>query len=164
MLKGVKEINNYLNWWLRQHHFACTSRYGNDFEYDFLNDIISYSFLVDEQHDRVYRKLCSDLYPELDTCDIFTLSFFHELGHYVTDDDFADQEQEDYWDMVQEISSKDDPTDEELLVYYRHPIEIAATEWGCQYILDNIDEIKKFCKKMDKLEKNFLLLNEVEDS
>jgi len=155
-LKVIKKLNQYLNHWLKSHGFDCTVRYTNDFGYEPLNEIIDYSFLILEQHDELFFNFCKELQPSLISCDNFILSFFHELGHHITDDDFSDEEYTDYLMLVTKMNDQDNFTTEDCLNYYNHPVEYEATKWACQYIIDNYEEVKDFYIQVQKFELEYL--------
>lgn len=162
MIKGVKNINKYLNKWLKQHGFDCTVMYGLDFGYDFINDIIIYSFVVPQKHDKLFLEICQGIEPRLKTCDNFILSFFHELGHYMTDDDTSDKQNEKYLALIEKLNNKEKLTLRDYKKYYLNDVELAATTWACQYIVKNQDDVKDFSDNIAKFLDKFIRLNNLE--
>ena len=166
-LKAIKPINNYLNNWLKENKFDCRAEFDDEFLYDLENGNIHYSLVVPKSHDIYYLKLVKFYAPEIEECDNFILSFFHELGHNQTEMDFSDIEFDAYGEFLQKIDEKfnsenSETTEWDYLKYYMHPIEIAATEWAVQYILGNPRKIKKFIDGLRPLVLNFIEKNNIE--
>ena len=129
MLKNIKPINNYLNNWLKENNFDCTVQFDADFSFDCLNDILHYTFVVLQDHDRLFLEVCREICPEIEESDNFILSFFHELGHFETQHLFSDEEWDTYDELCDIMSNMDELTDKNYLDYYHYPIEIEATKW-----------------------------------
>lgn len=154
MKKCIKKITRYLNNWLKENDFECLALYDLDFSFDCINDVIYYSFVVTGHHDELFLKICQEYKPEIGNCDNFILSFFHELGHFETQHLFTEKEWEDYDKLIDSLGNKKDFTDEDYLKYYKHPIEMEATMWACDYIVSNSDKVEKWWKDVK------LLINE----
>lgn len=140
-LEGVKVINDYLNRWLIDNHFDCTVKFGTDFSYDYLNDIITYSFMVADTFDKEFIKVCKFCREEINTADTFILSFFHELGHFETQAIFTDAEWKNYDKLCKKLSKKKKPKIKDYKKYWYHPVELEATRWACDYIVNNKEKI-----------------------
>ena len=164
MLKGVDEINKYLNKWLKSHNFDCTVCFDTDFSYDCINNIIHYAFVIPGNHDKLFLKLCQECRDEIGNCDNFILSFFHELGHNETQHLFSDEEWDKYDELCDIISGKEDFTEDDYINYYKYPIELEATKWACDYIVDHSRIVKNWWDKLQPLIMKFIELNEIEVS
>lgn len=158
----LKEINNYFNEYFKSKGWECTAAFSNDFSYDFSNDIIYYSFLVNEAHDKLFAEVCASYKPEVASVNNFILSLFHEIGHCMTCTVFSDKEWE-YYDKQNEKFmhklSKPISKDEELKLYkdyYNLEIEMEATIWGCDYIVSHWDEVHELYNGFRKLSTEFL--------
>ena len=133
------DLDIFLTSWLERHDFDAEADYGLDFCVDLSSNVITYTFVVPSEHDRKFFDLCHSLYPDIIACDNFILSFFHEIGHIETEADFDDKDWQKYWSYCENHKEGDDP-----MAYYTNPIELAATKWACEYILDHVEEVKEF--------------------
>ena len=132
----TKKLNKYFSEWLLANGFDCRAEMGEDFYYINGDDFISYAFVVPEEHDLVFFEICNRICPEIEKCDNFILSFFHELGHHETKDFFSRAEWLEYMDFAN--------SNPNFFDYYTHPIELTATEWACNFIVDNVELVKDF--------------------
>jgi hypothetical protein len=160
MLIGAGKLNRYLNTWLKDHGFECTCEFDLDFNYDSLNELIHYTLIVPLDHDEMFIQVCKDCREELVDVDCFILSFFHELGHYATEGMWSAKDWEDYDKYIDSLPTN--MSDNDFNYYYHYPIEIEATQWGCDYIVENQEEIKKFWAEFQPLIMEFYSLNKVE--
>ena len=144
-LKGEQKLNQYLhNWFATNCDFDLDFELGTDFEYVYVDDLIRYAFVVVDDHDRMFLDVCREIAPELVNCDNFLLSLFHEVGHYITQEDFDDDEWDDY-DSKSDWGSDYDG-------YYHHPIEYEATRAGIELMMENQDKIPELLKNIQKYE------------
>lgn len=134
--KLIEKLNNYLTNWLQAHDFDLVATLGADFEYNHEASTIQYALAVSNAHDVEFFELIHKEYPDIEACDNFVLSFFHELGHYNTYEDWSDR---DWFGYNMFLMSR--PSHKS---YYLYPIEWEATAWGCEYILDHVDEVQDF--------------------
>lgn len=164
---GVKQLNKFLNTWLSAHEFECTVEFDNDFSFDSVNDIIHYSFVLCDLHDSLFKEVCVECNGGVADCGNFVLSFFHELGHFNTLHIFTDSEWERYENQRTAIEksligNKDENTEKILYKqYYKNPIELEATQWGCDYIVSHYDEVQEFNKNFQDIYIKFLNENGV---
>lgn len=158
MVKEIKDINNYLNNWLKENDFECCALFDVDFSFDCTNDIIYYSLIVPGDHDELFLKVCQEYKPEIGNCDNFILSFFHELGHYMTQDIFSEKEWEDYYSY---FAPDNDSDDSYYLRYYKSPIEYEATMWACDYIVSNSDKVSEWWRGLQPLILDFYKENDI---
>ena len=155
-LQGVEEISQYLTNWLIAHDFDAVAEFGSDFQCDTSSNTIYWTVVVPNDLDELFIKVCQECQPEIINADTFLLSFFHELGHIETENEWTDREWKNYYKFVE---TPDDHTVEQ---YFHHPVEISATRWGCEYIVNHIEEITEFVNGYVPLIKRFYELNEVE--
>lgn len=157
-LKGVTEINNILNEFLEQ--FDCSADIGEDFCYWGHLSEINYAFVVSSNNDIWFKEFAHSLMPNLD-CDIFLLSFFHELGHHETIDDIEDDVLKDCWKVKGELNKKKVSTKEDNFRYFNLPDEKSATEWGLQYMMNHQEEVAELWRKLQPAILNFYRLNDI---
>ena len=166
--RKIKEINTFLNSCLKEQCFECTVQFDSDFSFDFVNDVIHYSFIVCDLHDKLFEEVCKSCNPDIVNVDNFVLSFFHELGHFNTLHIFNEKEWKNYEKLNEVLNSKlKDNKDENLekklyKQYYTDPIELEATQWGCDYIVSHSDEVEKFFNRFQELYTEFLKDNNYE--
>lgn len=160
MLFGAGKLNKYLNSWLEEHGFECTVEFDLDFTYDQLNNIIHYTLIVPLDHDEMFMKVCQEYREELIDVDCFLLSFFHEIGHWVTEDMWSPEEWDEYDKYVESLPSP--MTDENFNDYYHYPIEWEATRWACDFMVNNEQLVKNFWEELQPLIMEFYEKNEVE--
>lgn len=155
-LQGTEEISQYLTDWLLAHDFDAVAEFGSDFQCDTSSNTIYWTMVVPNDLDEMFIDICRECEPDIVKADTFLLSFFHELGHIETEDYWTDKEWNKYYKFVE---TPDDHTVEQ---YFHHPIEIAATAWGCKYIVEHTEIVKDFIAGYVPLIKRFYELNEVE--
>ena len=163
MLKNVKKINNYLNNWLKKNGFDCTAQMDSNFNFDLINDVIHYSLVIPTDHDELFLQVCQECREEIENVDNFILSFFHELGHFQTKDMFEDDEWDTYNDLCEDMVDDNKYEDEDYLAYYHYPIELEATQWGCDYVVEHSRKVKNWWAGLKPLIEEFMKVNEIED-
>jgi len=161
MLKGYRKINIYLTNWCRNHGFNVRCRLAPDFSYDSDKDIIYYSFVVPEKSNQVFMELFKNDLHNIEECDSFILSFFHELGHYITKNDYDDIEWCDYYDFVESFNKKSKLTKMDYKRYFCNQIEFDASMWACDYINQNTEKISDFFENLQPLILDFFTKNKV---
>jgi len=162
MLKGYRKIDKYLTDWCKKNGFNVKCRLDTDFSYEEDTKTIYYALVIPQAHDELFYDICKTFMPDVEKCDNFLLSFFHELGHHQTQDYFFDEEMYDYFDFLDTFDNKKKLTKKDYKRYYYHPVEISATEWGCTYINNNLIKIKDFFDGLVPLIMNFYKVNKVE--
>lgn len=128
-----KKIDDILNKYLAP--FDCRCELGLDFSYWTDISTIYYSLAVPDEGANAFIAFAEELFPNI-KADIFIWSFFHELGHHETADDFEDED----WDEYRALVGSKMITNQE---YFRLPIEIAATRWAGEYIQTHVDEVAR---------------------
>lgn len=159
-IKGIEEINNILNNFLEP--FDCTAEEGEDFCYWVSKSCINYAFVVPCEKDKWFQEFIYSLNKKIN-CDIFLLSFFHELGHHETLDEIEDSILKYCWDIKNELNCKTLITKEDSFMYFNLPDEKAATEWGIRYITTHEKEIKKLWDKLQPAIFKFYKINGIVD-
>lgn len=149
MIKSEYKLNSYLHSWFQANcGFDLEFKLGTDFDYNYVEDLIHYAFVVPNDHDKMFFNVCKEIAPELEQCDNFLLSLFHEVGHYITQEDFDD----DVWGDYDAKSDWGNDYDG----YYHHPIEYEATRAGIELMMDNADKIPEMLKTIQKYGKEIL--------
>ena len=149
ILQGDKKLNQYLhNWFKTFCDFDLDFQLGTDFDYTYVDDRIHYAFVVPDIHDKMFFDVCKEIEPKLESCDNFLLSLFHEVGHYMTQEDFDDSVWEDY-------DAKSD-WGNDYNGYYHHPIEYEATKAGIELMLSKRSEIPELLSNIQLYEKEIL--------
>lgn len=153
----IMEITKILDKWLVDHNFPLTTKFEADFGYYHNENVIAFSLITTKRYDILFNKFIEEELGIIQNFGTFALSFFHELGHYMTYDDITDEEYGYCAEVKRYLGTKKELTDYDILTYFNLPIEKKATEWGVNYILDNCREIaeleKEIKKELDKLHK-----------
>lgn len=128
-------LEEYLQDFLKKYDVDCDLLLGNDFAYLPVSNTIAYSLLVSDSSSKSFLSFTKELFPEINA-DIFLWSFFHEVGHYETTDEFDDKEYEEYYFFINQEGLDDN-------FYYNLPIERAATIWAGEFMKNNAAEVKE---------------------
>ena len=134
--------------------------FSNEFSYSYLKDIITYTLAIFDTNAKSFREFWlrnGYLYND----DIFILSFFHELGHYMTGDELTEEEENTSIWVKQYISTREEITDELRELYYNLPDEKLATCWAIDYVNTHRNEITELWKEIEKLVIDFYNDNNV---
>lgn len=151
----TRKLSVYLSRWCKKNGFDCNVRYGSDFEILLSNNTIHYALLIPDSHDRLFAKVFENeglLY----TCDNFILSFFHELGHYMTEDEWTEKQSLAFMEEKEKLNDDDFG----CWKYYHIADEIRATQWAVDFINDNPTLIADFWA--DVQERIMEIYNEVQ--
>ena len=146
-LKGIENIENILNKFLES--FECTAELGSDFSYWYSDSLINFALVVSKSNDIDFRDFCKELQPQLH-CDIFLLSFMHELGHHETVDEWEDEEYLDMKIQKEKINKMKVSQKEKNFMYFNIPDEKRATEWGLKYIMAHQTEIMQLWNEIQQ--------------
>lgn len=157
-LRGIEEINTILNRFLEP--FDCVAEAGEDFCYWSAKSCINYAFVVAQDKDEWFKEFAHSLNSKVN-CDIFLLSFFHELGHHETIDDLDEDVIYDCWNIKGILNRKKETTKEDNFAYFNLPDERAATEWGLQYMEEHEAEVAELWRQLQPAIVNFYRLNDV---
>lgn len=157
-LQGVENIENILNKFLEP--FECMAELGSDFSYWYSESLICFALAVAESNDIDFRDFCKKLQPELH-CDIFLLSFMHELGHHETLDEWDDEEYLDMKIQKERINKMKVSQKEKNFMYFNIPDERRATEWGLQYMMEHQTEMTLLWNELRQAILSFYELNDI---
>jgi hypothetical protein len=169
-IKGVETIEHILNAFLQDNGFDVKAFIDDDFCYYPTSSRIGFSLFTREDADSYYQDYVRSLAPEL-TIDTSLISFFHELGHYETFDDYSDDEIHEFQLLKDNIAScfrelafGNHRFDRRSLFfeYFSIEEERAATQWGIDYILNNQDKVRKFWRELSQAILNVYELNGIE--
>lgn len=159
-LKGLENIENILNNFLKE--FDCEAEISSDFAYWSAKNLITVALTVSESNDRDFQEFCRKLEPSL-RCDTFLLSFFHELGHHETIDEWEDDEYLDMMIQKEKINKMKVSQKEKNFIYFNTPDEKRATEWGLTYIMNHSQEIALLWNNLQQAILKFYELNDIID-
>lgn len=157
-LKGIKVIDNYLTEWCQRHDFDVVCEMGTDFQIDLGDNTLFYSPFYAVDTEQIYREEIIKDFPQFAEHDLMfnsVIAFFHEIEHAETENEWDEED----WEGFNAWKESDEPTVRE---YFRHPIEWRATEWACEYILQNKEEVNKLWKDFQNLYAWFYEINQVE--
>ena len=159
LLKQIKkEVNKFVA------PFGVKAKLGTDFCYVSDKSTVYYSFAVPDRNRETWARWCASISPEVKV-DIFLSSLMHEVGHHMTMESIDPAVQRYCDDMKVKIDGWAEDEDntisgEELdFMYYGLPDEIAATEWGLNYISCAHKVCKKFWNKIQPLIVEFYSVN-----
>lgn len=148
-----KRITKIVNAWLVKNGFETKVRFGNTFQYNPDTNTIMYSNTPYRYIDTLFNRCAKAYNPAVNDIDTFILGLFHELGHHETENDFNAKQWREYGRFAADLAKKDRLTICDHLLYFRHPLEWAATTWACDYIANNHENVKDLQKKLRPLVK-----------
>lgn len=158
-LKGIEILEWWLTKWLKDHGFPLVkARAAADFQYDNNEETIYFALAIADKQDKAFLQFCQNVLNFPYECDNFIISFFHELGHYMTWYEWDEEEWEDYEEDKMYILTHELPIE----TYFELPIERFASDWGCTYIKEHQEDIEEFWRVCQKLLLNIYKLNNVE--
>ena len=111
---------------------------GTDFAFYYNLNRIGYTIVVSERMDNLFLEYAKKNGLKVD-CGIFLLSFFHEVGHYMTLGQFTFDEIDEFNDYKDSLTD----SDEDCKEYFNIEDERKATLWAIQYINNNADKIER---------------------
>jgi len=138
-----KKITKIVNAWLKENGFDTKIRFGSTFQYNPTTNTIMYADTPYRQIDTLFNRYAKAYNSAVNDIDTFILGLFHELGHHETENDFTLDEWRDYGEFANNLSNKSHLTICDHLLYFRHPLEWAATTWACDYIASHHDSVKQ---------------------
>lgn len=164
MLKGVKLLDNILNEFLEE--FDAEAGIGPDFAYYYASSYIQYTLAVSDKASTYFMNHVHSLAPDI-KCDVFLISFLHELGHHETCDELSDEDEifsRDTKETINLTLKMGDPVVEEAAhsLYFNLPDEAAATAWAIQYIRDNSEKVAALWERVQAAIMLIYELNDVE--
>lgn len=146
------EIDELINNFVAQ--FDCEAELGDEFLYFGSDNTITYTLLIGELSDRVWKKYIKDNY-NYEMTNVFLFSLLHEIGHHHTMGQFSRKLQNDEDKKVARIEKDLSHSNcEELdtllyLEYYDLPMEKVATEWAVKYAKNHKRKLFRFWRKLE---------------
>lgn len=166
-LKGkkiLKEMNDLINELVSP--FGVKAKLGTDFCYLHEKKTVYYCFAVPDRFRETWNRWVRSRCPYVN-CDLFLTSLMHEVGHHMTIDTITPEIQRFCDEMKEEIEkwATDDShiSSTELdFMYYGLYDELAATDWGLNYIANAPKVCREFWKKFQPLLLKFYEVNNVD--
>lgn len=135
----TRKMDNILSDYLkRELNIKVKCFMGTDFAFYYNLNRIEYSIVVSERMDNLFLKYAKNHGLKVD-CGIFLLSFFHEVGHYMTLGQFTLDEIDEFNDYKDSLTD----SDEDCKLYFNVEDERKATLWAIQYINNNEEKVGK---------------------
>ena len=156
MLNGEERINKILNKYLEK--FDLTANLDTDCAYYYYKNMVTYSFVVSEKYDIMFKNVCNKIAKRNIEADIFLLSLFHEIGHAETIEDLSDEEI--YSSTIVKEKVSEGAIDEKE--YFYAPDEYIATQWGVKYIQEHNKEIADLWVELQSAILQFYVVNDIE--
>lgn len=160
MLKGINEINNTINEFLKP--FDLTAELGTDFDYCFFENKIHYTLVVGDLSSTLFMQNAEARFPDVHA-DVFLWSLLHEVGHNETIDDLEDETEDFCREIKNHLFDNNLSIESIHEIYFNCPDEMAATDWAGEYLMNHSKEIAAFWNKLQPLIKNFYELNKIEN-
>lgn len=147
-LKGVWRLNRAVNKLTSK--FNLKAKLDTEYIAYLKSRRIGYTLFATEDADTYFREYINELFPNAPRLSIFTWSVLHEIGHFQTEDDVTDWKYET--DMKKFLAVADDDAPvwrvQKMKAYFRLESESLATQWACEYVKNNQEEVKKWNYKM----------------
>lgn len=165
MLKGTSKITKELNNFLKPYEIKC--RLGVDFCFYPIGSLnnrkpfITWSLVIANKHDKTFKKFITDELGYNYKGDMFILDFFHELGHYMTDNTLTEKDRDICDTMREYIENKNKLTEKDYYKYYNLKDEKLATTWAVNYIINHKKEVQELWNTIQPLILNVYKLNKV---
>lgn len=127
--------------------------------YDFGLNRVEFT-LRQDWSDKAYNYFLEQEF-HLENLNVFIISLLHEVGHFMTEDDFDDMDNLLIYAQKQKILERlrKAKTNKERAVieqdYFRIADEYAATAWAVDFYTNNYKECKKMHKKASKAIRKF---------
>lgn len=159
-IKGVSILEYYLTKSLHEWGFDdLKARAAADFMYDDIHHTIYFPFAVaiesNEEFQSFAHEQCGWRYIGSDP---FILSFFHELGHWATWEDWTEEDWNSYHLAVKYINDYGLALED----YFSLPQEKSATQWAVRFIQNNEEEIEKWWRFVKKITNHIYKINNIE--
>lgn len=139
--KKLDEIDEILNDFVAAYDVKVVP--DSDFAYYHGSSIITYAVVISKRMDRLFMEYARTLGLQ-SNADVFMVSFFHELGHHETLDDFEDEVLDYCLDTKDSLGT----TDEDCRLYFDLPDERAATKWAVDFINENAAAVKELWERI----------------
>ena len=113
-------------------------------EYNYFSSCDEYIAVNEEdaaRFEKVFRKIVSDMDAAANEFSVYLLSFLHEVGHWMDEDELYDSfEYQLMNDIVADIEDEDEGAD----LYMRSPAEWVATEWAVNFVTAHKEDARKY--------------------
>lgn len=116
---------------------------NSDFQSDSIEMRVYYTFAMIDKSAKAFRANFVQRFPACADFDVFTLSFFHELGHLEMD-----------WASIDDANERNTIKDDET--YFALYNETIATDWAGEYLTEHHDEMKLWEEKILRMFKKVL--------
>jgi len=162
-MKGLAQITRIMNKFMAEHDIDCRCQIGSEFCYCYPNSLITYTLIGLPYTEDFFLNCFINLGLEY-TCDVFLISWFHEVGHWATLDDIDD----DWYQVSQlrkeELAERRYKSIKDLYKiqseYWRLADEKEANKWAVNFMNENYEDIRKMWEeKLQPAILNFYKLN-----
>lgn len=144
VLPKTKKIDESIYNFLDKFGYSPDVMLDTDFGYYPNEKLITYAFVISEKHDKWFAEYLRDVkHFQYWDSEMWLISFFHELGHYNTINNFSNKELKEYYQQ-KEVSADDKDA---YFNYFALPIEDAATQWAIDFINTHDIEIEEWWNK-----------------
>lgn len=143
---NIIKLNNILNKFLEDNGIECTADIDTDFNYSYSKSIAYYALVVPDRISKLFNSFFEVVSYGIEA-DIFLTSWLHEVGHNETMDLISEEDYQYSEERKKELTS----SDEDCLLYFNLPIEIAATNWAIKFIKENTDAVAALWKEIQPI-------------
>lgn len=177
VLRGIDMLSNILNEFLAAGGWEVTVEAGTDFSYWHTSSTIEYALCVTDWAGERFLNYVHHLAPDI-KCDIFLISFLHELGHHETYEDLSEDDikfstktketinqlltHNDAAEALGLTPKKDEIKEAAYDLYFALPDECAATTWAIDYIRNNAKQVAELWERVQAAIMLIYEINEVE--
>jgi len=146
----MRKMTTCLKRWLKDNGFESI-RVREDVEFfaNITEEIVYYAFCEDDEADKMFYRFGQEEGLVMD-CGSFVLSFFHEIGHIMTDDLLSERVLNKCEKAKEKIEQIEDYVQANKL-YFALDDEITATRWAIDYINDHEREVEQLIENMKKV-------------
>lgn len=139
-MKLTRYTSKAIREWLENNGFGCRVNLGYDFYYEPNEDKIVISRNYNENCDFDFMH-CLRALGLKNNFDSITLSVLHEIGHYMTIDDFSAKKWEKDSRKKDKLATRYSGQKLNEL-YWECPTEKSANEWLVEYVNNNPNEVQ----------------------
>lgn len=153
-LKGKKKLRSVVAEVVKEFGLEGAIFDEREWEYDRLTDKIKFTPFKDWT-DKVFNEFV-EIEFGLVNPDFFIISLLHEIGHYMTDDQFDTLDDLYFWgektDNLEKLNRATTEEEKKALefVYFRLGDEYAATEWAVDFYKEHPQWVAETTKKVNK--------------
>ena len=131
--------------WLKENEFNCGFYFDDDFGFDWVENKVRIGTMG---YNNVSRWFEQFLYEYgLEYTGIFdpVLAFFHELGHWATNEVFSDSEKM-LFNIAKDFIDDRMENQNNMIKYWEMPDEFAANIWAINYMNNHIEVVESLCQ------------------